>query len=69
MPDAAYSRRTRGSARFAPYFKVQWFDERTMAWRDVQAAHATENEARAAFMPDRRCRVMAVSESGRAPLA
>ena len=68
MPGHAYTRRERGSARFAPYYKVQWFDDRTMAWRDVQRQHATEDAARRAFVDGRRCRVMAVTEAGRAPL-
>lgn len=62
-------KRTRGSVRFAPYYKVQWFDETSMAWRDVQQAHPSEEAARAAFVPGRRCRVMAITERGRQALA
>jgi hypothetical protein len=65
MPPA---RRSRGSARFAPYFKVQWRDPVSMTWRDVQRAHPSEAEARAAFLPERECRVMRISEEGRRPL-
>ena len=68
MSDRSYTPRSRGSARFAPYYKVQWFDETSVAWRDVQQAHATEGEARAAFIPERRCRVMAITERGRQPM-
>jgi hypothetical protein len=25
-----------GSARFAPYYKVQWWDARNLAWHDIQ---------------------------------
>jgi hypothetical protein len=57
--------RQRGSVRFAPYYKVQWFDETSLCWRDVQQAHSSETEARAAFLADRRCRVMAITERGR----
>jgi hypothetical protein len=60
--------RTRGSAHFAPYFKVQWWDARVAAWVDVQKAHATVEAARAAFLPAARCRVMEVTMRGRRPL-
>jgi len=39
-----------------------------MTWRDVQRAHPSEAEARAAFLPERECRVMRISEEGRRPL-
>jgi hypothetical protein len=61
-------RRTRGSARFAPYYKVQWWDDRSAAWIDVQKRHDTPDAARAAFRPDTHCRVMEISMSGRRPL-
>lgn len=61
-------RRRAGSVRFEPYFKVQWYDERSVAWRDVQVAHGSEEEARQAFEPGRRCRVMRISPEGRTPL-
>lgn len=61
--------RQRGSARFAPYFKVQWFDETSMAWRDIQRQHSSEAEARGAFIDGKRCRVMAVTERGRQAIA
>jgi hypothetical protein len=60
--------RTKGSARFAPYFKVQWWDARTCAWLDVQRAHSTLEAARAACRPGVRCRVMEITERGRRPL-
>jgi len=69
MPDPMYTRRRRGSARFDPYYKVQWFDETSLAWRDQQESHASVAAAQAAFIPGRRCRVMAVTERGRMPLA
>lgn len=62
--------RTRGSVRFEAYYKVQWWNDspRMLAWIDVQYQHATEEEARAAFIKGRRCRVMRVTQQGRAPL-
>jgi hypothetical protein len=60
--------RTRGSARFAPYYKVQEYDARTCAWLDVQRAHPTLEAARAAYRPGVRCRVMEITERGRRPL-
>ena len=61
--------RTRGSARFGPYFKVLWWDTRTCAWIDVQKAHATPEAARAAYRPGVRCRIMEITERGRRPLS
>jgi len=60
--------RTKGSARFSPYFKVQEFDPRSAVWVDVQKAHPTLEAARAAYRPGVRCRVMEISMSGRRPL-
>lgn len=51
-----------------PYFKVQWYDERSLCWRDIQKAHATEAEARKAFLPEHTCRVMCIEETTRYPL-
>jgi len=55
--------------RTFPYYKVQWRDDVGLCWRDVQKAHATEAEARAAFLPGRRCRIMRVDERSRYPLS
>jgi len=60
--------RTKGSARFSPYFKVQEFDPRSAVWIDVQKAHPTLEAARAAYRPGVRCRVMEITERGRRPL-
>ena len=60
--------RTRGSARFAPYYKVQEYEPRSAVWVDVQKAHATPEAARAAYRPGVRCRVMEITERGRRPL-
>ena len=60
--------RTRASARFAPYYKVQEYDARTCAWLDVQKAHLTLEAARAACRPGVRCRIMEITEGGRRPL-
>lgn len=63
--------RVRGSVRFDPYFKAQWWDPRAMAWRDVRRPHASEAAAVAAFDPQvaDRWRVMRVHPGGRAPVA
>jgi hypothetical protein len=60
--------RTHGSARFAPYFKVQYWDALNCAWHDVQQAHPTPEAAQAAYLPGQRCRTMQVTMHGRAPL-
>ena len=61
--------RTKGSARFAPYYKVQEYDPRSAVWLDVQKAHATLASARAACRPGVRCRIMEITERGRRPLS
>ena len=60
--------RTKGSARFAPYFKVQWWDARACAWIDVQRAHETLEAAHAACCPGVKYRVVEVTMQGRRPL-
>ena len=60
--------RTKGSARFASYYKVQEYDPRSAVWVDVQKEHATVEAARAAYRPGVRCRVMEITEHGRRPL-
>lgn len=60
--------RKRGSARFDPYYKVQWYDAVTCAWRDIQRPYPDEETARAAYLPDRTCRLMRITMQGRAPL-
>jgi hypothetical protein len=60
--------RTRGSARFAPYYKVQWYDARSAAWIDIQKAHATPAAAHAAFPAGKTCRVVEITERSRWPL-
>lgn len=51
-----------------PYFKVQWYDTCSLCWRDIQHTHASEAEARAAFLPGKTCRVMRVEEDTRYPI-
>lgn len=61
-----------GSVRFAPYFKLQWWEERSLAWRDLQESFDSGPAARAAaperFAAGTRWRVMEVSMSGRRPI-
>lgn len=59
--------RTKGSCRFEPYYKVQVWDARKVAWMDIQKAHPTPEEARGAAKPGQRARIMTVTERGRAP--
>lgn len=66
------SRRRAGSVRFDPYAKVQWYDETSMAWRDVQQSFPTpeqaEAEAEALIPADATTwRLMHVYEGGRTP--
>ena len=69
-------RRRSGSVRFDPYFKVQFYNERQLAWQDVQRAFDTPEAAEAAvaageIVPPPQCntahRLIHVGEHGRAP--
>lgn len=62
--------RVTGSVRFADYYKVQWYNDAPgmHVWVDVQRQHPTAEAARAAYPQGKRCRVMQVTERGRAPL-
>jgi hypothetical protein len=60
--------RTKGSCRFTAYYKVQFWNERALAWHDVQKSHQTEEAARALFIQGKTCRVMEITEKGRNPL-
>lgn len=53
-----------------PYYKVQYLDPITIAWKDVQKRYRTVDEAQAA-LPDlpHQGRVMEVTRKGRRPLA
>jgi hypothetical protein len=53
--------RQRGSARFATYYKVQWYDTTSLCWLDIQQLFPSIAAARAAHPPRRRCRVMEVT--------
>ena len=57
-----------GSARFAPYYKVQEYDPRSAVWVDIQKAHATPAAAQAAFPAGKTCRVVEITERSRRPL-
>lgn len=64
--------RTPGSARFQPYYKLQRWDERSMAWVDEQRAYPTPTAALEALLDDDHhgsvWRIMRVHEGGREPL-
>lgn len=62
-------RRQAGSVRFDPYWKVQWWDERSLTWRDIQKAHHSREEADQAIDQEDNgtYRLMKVTETGRAP--
>ena len=56
--------RTRSSVRFDPYYRVQTYDPRQLAWREVRGRYETAEEARAAAPAGRRWRVMEVTMDG-----
>ena len=65
-------RRTAGSVRFDPYWKVQWWDKTSLTWRDIQKAHHTEGDATDAARiecarRETNTRLMRVTETGREP--
>ena len=35
----------RGTVRFAPYFKLEWFDSRSLVWRPIQQTYPTRDDA------------------------
>lgn len=57
--------RTRGSVRFAPYYKLEVWDRIRLAWRPVQKEYPTEEGARAAMPAGQEARVLEVTEHGR----
>lgn len=57
--------RTVGSCRFSPYFKAQWYDKKTLAWREIAERFTTEEEAQQRFSKRKQWRVMEVSMDGR----
>ena len=70
--------RRAGSVRFEPYYKVQFYNARQLAWQDVQRTFATPAEALAAVksgavVPPPQCndahRLMYITEKGRVPLS
>lgn len=63
------ARRTAASVRFDPYWKVQVWEPVSLAWRDIQRAHPSEDAAwtAAASLTGRRVRLMNVYPGGRTP--
>jgi hypothetical protein len=61
--------RTRGSVRFDPYYKLQWFDDTVMAWRDIQRQYASPAEAAGDIGRGARVwRLMEITMHGRHPM-
>jgi hypothetical protein len=60
--------RTAQSVRFDTYYKIQFHDPISLAWKDIQKAYPSEEDARAAFTSDKTWRVMCVTSTGRFPL-
>lgn len=67
------ARRTVGSVRFDPYWKVQTWEARSLSWKDIQLAHHDlESAWRIADVEATRTgkttRLMEITPSGRTPL-
>lgn len=60
--------RTNGSCRFATYYKVQVWQPISLAWKDLQKAFGSIEEAVAAMPAGSKARVMEISEKGRFPV-
>lgn len=65
---AEFKKRVPGSCRFSPYYKAQWYDDKTMAWRDVSKRFETEAGARELFNEKHKWRVMKITMNGRSAL-
>jgi len=50
------------------YFKIQFRDPISLAWKDIQKSFASAEDAQASFTPDKECRVMCITPKGRFPL-
>lgn len=69
LSDPTKTGRRTGTVRFAAYWKVQRWEERSLTWKDVQQAHDTEAAAWAAAdkLPGQ-TRLMRIAPEGRAPV-
>ena len=62
---------SKGWRKDYPYYKVQVFDDRSLAWMDEKRGFATLDDARSYIRQElagRKCRIMVVDEKGRRPL-
>jgi hypothetical protein len=57
--------RQKGSCRFSPYYKAQYYDEKTLSWRDIAKQFETKEMARKSFDKLKKWRVMVVTMRGR----
>lgn len=60
-----FLQRTKGSCRFADYYKLEWLDTTIGAYRPLQKRFASLLEARTACQASKSWRIYKVSESGR----
>jgi hypothetical protein len=62
---------SKGWRKDYPYYKVQVFDSRSLAWIDEKRGFGSLEDARSFIeerFQDKRCRIMVVDEKGRRPL-
>jgi hypothetical protein len=57
--------RTKGSCRFEPYYKVEWYNHTAFCWHVIQKAYPSEQKARDAMPKDKTCRLQKVTETER----
>lgn len=63
--------RSAASVRFDAYYKIQLWEARSLAWKDVQRSHASIDAALVAAPRgerDRDWRIMEITPQGRQPL-
>lgn len=62
--------RTKGSCRFAAYYKIQFWRADALSWQDIQKSFPTPADARAFAKGTgyEKTRVMEITDKGRNPL-
>lgn len=56
--------RTKGSCRFEPYYKLEFYDPKIGAWRVIQKSFVSFDAAKQAMPQGKQSRVMRFTESG-----
>jgi len=57
--------RTKGSCRFAAYYKIEVFDPKISAFKPIQKSYQNEELARRSFPKGKTCRIIKTTEQGK----